>query len=320
MATDPFHEGEKAMQSSIGMREPIAAIGSRVIRDHMPEQHIELFERLPTLFVGTLDGEGQPWATVVVGPPGFVQSPEDRSLRVAARPSSDDPASAGLRPGASVGLLGIEPHTRRRNRANGLVVASDESGFTVHIHQSFGNCPKYIQGRRPAPRPGRRPEAAEREGARLGDDARALVERSDTMFIASSSAARLDAHDLSTVGGAGVDVSHRGGKPGFVAIERSDTGDRLIVPDYAGNAMFNTLGNLLLWPRAGLLFLDFVEGHALQLATTAEIRAEDPALDRFPGAERLLVLTVQGGWLRRAAVPLAWESTEPPARARARAP
>lgn len=313
----PFHAGEVALQTASGMRERMAAVGSKVIRDYMPDQHRELFETLPTLFVGALDAAGQPWATVLHGPPGFVLAPDSRSLRMSKYPARDDPARAALRVGAPVGLLGIELRTRRRNRANGWIAAAEDDAWSVSVHQSFGNCPKYIHAREPRASLERAPEPALREERRLSDDARALIASSDTMFIASTSAERLVPNQLVTEAGAGVDVSHRGGPVGFVEIVRGQEGDELRIPDYAGNSMFNTLGNLLVWPLAGLLFLDFTQGHILQLTATASLRTYEAELERFPEALRVLTLAVRGGWLRRAAVPFAWTAPEPPPQFRA---
>jgi predicted pyridoxine 5'-phosphate oxidase superfamily flavin-nucleotide-binding protein len=191
---------------------------------------------------------------------------------------------------------------------NGVVSAVEEGGFLVRVAQSFGNCPKYIQGREPEPRADRRPGPVQAEGVRLSDAARGLVGRSDTLFIASSSGARIAQVGS---GGSGVDMSHRGGPPGFVAIERGEEGDVLTLPDYVGNHLFNTLGNLMLWPRAGLLWVDWQEGHVLQLAATAQIVHEGAALAAFPGALRLLQLQVRHGWWRPQALPLAWSAAQP---------
>jgi predicted pyridoxine 5'-phosphate oxidase superfamily flavin-nucleotide-binding protein len=308
MHVAPFHAGEIALQRRAGVHERMAAVGGQVIRDHMPDQHRELFEKLPTLLLATLDDAGQPWPTMLAGAPGFVRTPDARTMRIDAHLAEGDPARAGLRGGASVGVLGLEPHTRRRNRMNGVVSAVEEGGFSVRVAQSFGNCPKYIQGREPEPRADRRPGPVQAEGMRLSDAARGLVARSDTLFIASSSAARI-AHAGDR--GAGVDVSHRGGPPGFVSIEHGDEGDLLMLPDYVGNHLFNTLGNLMLWPQAGLLWVDWKEGHVLQLAATAQIVHEGAALAAFPGALRLLQLRVLHGWWRPQALPMAWSAAVP---------
>lgn len=307
----PFHRGEEALQASIGLRERMGEIGNKLIRDHMPEQHRELFSKLPMVFVGALDAQGQPWATVVHGPPGFVHTPDARTLRVQQPLDDQDPAREGVRDGAAIGVLGIELHTRRRNRVNGLVFDADSDGFALRVDQSFGNCPKYIHARAPVSEVTRVRAPALAEGSALSAAARRIVTASDTMFIASSSAGRLDASALAHEAGAGVDVSHRGGPAGFVALTEGADGDALEIEDYPGNAMFNTLGNLLLFPRAGLLFVDWESGDVLQLAASATIvqRGED---------ERSLQLRVHGGWLRRGALPFAWSAPEAPPQFRVR--
>ena len=309
MDTSPaFHPGEQALQARTGVRERLAAAGRSVIRDHMPDQHRELFGKLPTLLLAVQDDQGQPWATMLHGPGGFVSSPDARTLHVQARPAEDDPVAPWLSEGAAVGLLGLEPHTRRRNRANGRVSATRDSGFEVEVLQSFGNCPKYIHARRPETRVPVRVMPSRRLGPLLDADAVALLRRADTLFIASANAARTGAARAD-----GVDVSHRGGRPGFVKVALGAHGGvRLTVPDYVGNFFFNTLGNLIQWPRAGLLVPDFDDGSLLHLVAEASIQFEGPALDAFAGAQRLLHLDVLEGRLRPEALPLRWTAPEMP--------
>jgi predicted pyridoxine 5'-phosphate oxidase superfamily flavin-nucleotide-binding protein len=307
MDRSPFHAGEQALQAAWGVRERMEQVGRAVIRNHMPEQHRELFEKLPTLWLATLDDAGQPWATILTGTPGFVDSPDPQTLHVAAMPAPQDPAGIGLKAGAAVGLLGLEPHTRRRNRMNGRVMAVEGGGFSVAVAQSFGNCPKYIQAREPLASTGRQPGPALMEGPVLSPAARALIEASDTCFIASSSG---PGSAGAGEGGAGVDISHRGGPRGFVQRVSTPDGDRLSLPDYLGNSMFNTLGNLLSWPRAGLLFIDWEAGHMLQLAASAEIEslADGPA--HQPTRRHLLRLRIEHGCWRPAALPWSWTAPQ----------
>ncbi len=82
----PFHRGEKRIQSRLGIHDKMEALGSRVIRDFMPDQHQEFFARLPLLIVGTVDACGQPWASVLAGKPGFVRAIDPRTFEVTARP------------------------------------------------------------------------------------------------------------------------------------------------------------------------------------------------------------------------------------------
>ncbi|MEO4048322.1 pyridoxamine 5'-phosphate oxidase family protein [Pseudomonas sp. CAU 1711] len=290
----PYHPGERRIQARLGVRDKLEEVGRRVIRQYMPEQHRAFFALLPWLLVGSRDEDGQPQASLLWGEPGFGHSPQPQLLRIDARPQADDPLAANLRAGASLGLLGIELPTRRRNRLNGRIEALDEGGFAVAVQQSFGNCPKYIQARGWRAQP-RTPGPLERG---TGLDARwlPLVEGSDTLFIASCHAEE-------------VDISHRGGPPGFV---RLGADGRLWLPDYSGNLMFNTLGNLLLEPRCALLWIDFASGDLLHLEARAElIWPEDYRQKPPPGAERMLALT-PGRWcLRRARLPLAFAAAEP---------
>lgn len=298
-----FHPGEVALQRLAGVDQRMDAIGRTVIRDHMPDQHRELFEKLPTLLLGAVDAQGQPWATMLAGAPGFIRTPDARTLHAAALPAKDDPVATLLAEGAPVGLLGLEPHTRRRNRMNGRITAIDPTGFAATVQQSFGNCPKYIQAREPQ-WVARTPGPAQAIGARLPAAARALVESTDTLFIASASAARIGGGRAD-----GVDVSHRGGLPGFVNLsDGADGSTLLVIPDYLGNFFFNTLGNLSAWPRAGLLFSDPDSGDVLQLAVETTLVLDGDDVARYPGAQRLLQARVLGGWWRPAALPLRWSA------------
>lgn len=299
----PFHAGEIAVQERAGVRARIAEIGARVVRDFMPEPHRELFGKLPSLWVGSLDGAGRPWASLLVGAPGFVTAPDAWHLRIQARPGFGDPLATALVPGAPLGLLGLEPSTRRRNRMNGTVVAADAGGFTVAVDQSFGNCPQYIQAREqhwaapPAVYGEPRPVVV--QGPLLDDAARRLVERSDTFFVASAAA-----HARGAAGAEGADVSHRGGKPGFVRVDGVGGASVLTIPDFRGNAMFQTLGNLAARPVAGLVFVDPARGDLLQLTGRAEIVWDGPELVAFVGAQRLWRITVDEGRFVAGAVPL----------------
>ena len=117
VAPEAFHAGEQALQARVGLRERMAAIGPLVMRDHMPDQHRELFEKLPTLLLGALDDQGQPWATMLAGPPGFVHTPDAQQMDITTAPHAADPVLSRLSPGAPVGVLGLEPHTRRDRKS-----------------------------------------------------------------------------------------------------------------------------------------------------------------------------------------------------------
>jgi ferredoxin-NADP reductase/predicted pyridoxine 5'-phosphate oxidase superfamily flavin-nucleotide-binding protein len=292
MDRSPWHAGEKQLQAHVGVAERMEIFGRKVIRSEMPDQHRTFYQQLPFMLYGAVDADGHPWASILEGQPGFAHSPEPGLLQFASLPALDDPAQ--LSDGSAIGLLGIELHTRRRNRINGHVRAMTAGGFGVTVDQSFGNCPQYIQLRQfrsvPLTDPATR---AARHFNELDDVARAMIAEADTFFVASY---------VDDDGERSVDVSHRGGQTGFVRVE----GNRLTIPDFAGNLHFNTLGNLLLNPRAGLLFIDFNTGDLLQLSGRTEIILEGPQVDAFQGAERLWTIDVEHVVRRPSALALRW--------------
>jgi predicted pyridoxine 5'-phosphate oxidase superfamily flavin-nucleotide-binding protein len=295
----PWHAGERQLQQSAGVAERMEVIGAKVIRDHLPEQHRAFYELLPYLVVGAVDNQGLPWATLLEGSPGFVHSPDPYRLRIDSQPAVGDPAAAGLKSGAAVGLLGIDLNTRRRNRMNGVVASAGADGFAVEVVHTFGNCPKYIQLRAVDPgAQGRRlAQGAVQRAHSLDDADRAVIRNADTFFVASYVDLEGDAAKRS------VDVSHRGGNTGFVRVD----GDVLTIPDFTGNSFFNTLGNLQLNPVAGLLFVDFASGDVLQVVGRAEVILGGAELATFEGAERLWRVTVEQVVRREAALALRWQ-------------
>jgi uncharacterized protein len=292
----PFHLGEQAIQARLGMQAQMAEQGRRVIRDHLPNQHRQFFTQLPSILVGTVDAAGCPWTSMLIGPPGFLQSPDDRTLQITAQPLLGDPLNDILTDGIDIGLLGIELHTRRRNRLNGVVSEMQADRFAVQVRQSFGNCPKYIQARMfewddtPIATPSVSPIES------LDAAAQAMIAAADTFFITT-------AYQGETAGG--VDVSHRGGKPGFVRIDDDRT---VTIPDFVGNFYFNTLGNLEVNSHAGLLFVDFVRGDRLYLAGTAEVIWAGAEVSAYTGAERLLRFRLDRGYRVSGSLPIKWSA------------
>ena len=285
----PFHKGELIAQALAGV-DPFNA----PIRNRMPDQHRTFFPLLPYVAVAVADAEGWPLATLVQGPPGFASSPDPARLQVDALPAPDDPVRPRLVAGAQVGMLGIDLSTRRRNRLNGVVAARGEAGFAVDVAQSFGNCPRYIHVRALQPVE-RTPGPVTAFDAELPARARAMLAETPTLFVASASGA--EAQD----GGAGLDISHRGGPAGFARLD----GDVLVVPDYAGNRYFNTLGNFLAEPRAALVVVDFATGDVLQLQGVVDVDWEAAEPERAPPVERTWRFRIVRGWLRPGAFGLA---------------
>ncbi|NPT54692.1 pyridoxamine 5'-phosphate oxidase family protein [Paraburkholderia elongata] len=291
----PWHAGELMIQEAAGVAQKMDVVGRKVIRDYLVEQHRAFYPLLPSIVVGSVDPEGNAWATLLCGHPGFLQSPDQYTLRVKSSPNPIDPAILGLRNGDAAGLLGIALDTRRRNRVNGLISRIDGTTFDVTVERSFGNCPRYIHlrdfqfTRDPTIVIDESPAVSDR----LDAGAKEMIRRAATFFVASYMD---DEH-----GHRGVDVSHRGGKPGFV---RVDDDGVLIIPDFAGNLHFATLGNILLNPRCGLVFCNFETGDLLQLSGDAELIVGSSGSPAIQGAERLWCFRTRKAMFRPGALPL----------------
>lgn len=301
-AWSPLHEGEIAVQKRVGVLDEVSRWAPQAIRSYMVEQHRQFFRQLPFIAVSARDAAGAPWATLLVGAPGFVQSPDSEHMRVGAMPIAGDALEMSFFPGAEVGLLGIELETRRRNRANGKVTSWDEEGFTVAVDQSYGNCPQYISKRiwHRAKIDGEKMQISYHTS--LDERMKSWIARADTLFIASG-LRKTNEKERSS----GMDVSHRGGRAGFVKIS-SDSG--LVLPDYAGNNLFNTVGNLVVDPRVGLLFVDFEDGSMLQMSGNAEIDWDSNEISRHAGAKRLINIEIDRIVKLDHALPLRWSAPE----------
>lgn len=313
----PFHEGELAIQERLGVRDRIDRQGRRMIRDYLIPQHRQFFAQLPYVVMGGLDELGHLWTSMLTGPPGFLSTPDEKTLCVKSPcvESSllfDAPLSWVIRDGSDVGFLGIDLSTRRRNRINGVVSRLVEDGFEVSVRQSFGNCPQYIQAREIQAASLQQDDLTLRSASLKHDSSAmefetlsaedvALILKSDTFFI--STAYQSDKAGLAS----GVDVSHRGGKPGFVRIDESHV---LTVPDFSGNNHFNTFGNLVMNPQAGLLFVGFEQGDLLHLSGQAEVIWEGPDVEAYEGAERLFRFYLKRGYRNSGCLKLQWSSPE----------
>jgi uncharacterized protein len=272
----PFHEGELAVQRRAGVAANAERIG-RIIRREIPEAARAFAAAQRFVVLGAADAAGRVWATLLQGEPGFLSTPSEELLRIDARPRPGDPLAESLDGEADVGLLVIHPATRRRMRVNGRARPREPYGLEVATREVYSNCQKYIRPREVAlPHANGRPPVVEHGGALTPAQA-AWLAAADTLFIASR-------HPR-----AGADVSHRGGPPGFV---RVSSPDRLVIPDYSGNMMFNTLGNLVADPRAGLLLVDFDGGGTLQLTGRAAVHWDPAAQGELQGTGRLVELRI----------------------------
>ncbi len=296
----PFHRGEREVQSRLGVRDQVEELGQRFIRDYLPQEHRALYALLSHLIIGTVDASGRPWASVIVGRPGFIETPDERTLTINARRLYGDPSNVNLSADAPVGVLGIQYASRRRNRLTAKIKTVTDELLTLRVDQTFGNCPQYIQARDAELTPDVAEIGDERPSVsftKLNKRTKAIIATADNFYIATCFTE--DGSNATH----GADVSHRGGKPGFVRVENERT---LIFPDFPGNNHYNTIGNITMNPLAGLLFIDFETGDVLYLTCSAEIVWDSEEKRAFTGAERLVRFTIDEGLLVQNVVPIRW--------------
>jgi len=258
-----YHQGELEAQEKVGER-TIGERNGRMVADQIIAGAIKFIEKQPFCIAGSVTPTGEVWASVLAGSAGYVKVTNPRNLEIDAQLLCSNPHDRfwnNCKQGSKAGFLFIEPATRRRYRINGRQELT-RGKLWLTVEQAYPNWPKYIQQRhvRLAETPPY--AAAPLEGNSLDEALKSLIRQADTFFVASASA------DGSP------DASHRGGLPGFVHIQDEHT---LLIPDYPGNSMYNTLGNFLVNPRAGLLFLDFTNHQSLQLTGTAQVHWQESA-------------------------------------------
>jgi hypothetical protein len=271
-----YHEGELEVQRRAEVVANAERIGRSIHRE-IPEAGRRFAEERRFMLLGAADADGRPWATLLQGPPGFLSVPAEDRLHVAAFPPAGDPLARTLAAPADVGTLLIDPATRRRVRLNGRAEPDGAGGLDIAAREVYANCPKYIRPREVELRSlGASPLVEHGDGLTPGQIA--WLTSADTLFIATRHAT------------AGADVSHRGGEPGFVRVPDPR---RVLIPDYAGNMMFNTLGNLAANGRAGLLLVDFTSGRRLQLTGAATIHWDPATAAAFAHAERVVEVELE---------------------------
>jgi predicted pyridoxine 5'-phosphate oxidase superfamily flavin-nucleotide-binding protein len=297
-----YHSGEIAVQQQAGLADQ-ARFSLGGIGDAIPPVARDFLAEQPMIVLGGADATGRLWATQLTGPPGFLRVPDPRTLLVDALPQPGDPLAGvlgaaapadGPAPGTPVpiGMIAIEPATRRRMRINGRAHRT-AGGLRVDLDQVIANCPKYLQKRQPA---GTAPQDTARSrtvttGTALSAAQQDALRAADTFFIATAS----DRGDA--------DASHRGGNPGFVRVLSPTL---LRWPDYVGNAMFLTLGNLRVNPAAGIVVPDWQTGSVLHLSGTARTVWDPAEIAAVPGAQRLVEFSVEAVREITAASPLRW--------------
>jgi uncharacterized protein len=255
----PYHEGELAVQRRAGVSGEAQRLAGMLSSPHIRGGLARFLADRDFVVIAGLDATGRLWASPLFASPGFLE-PRSASLRIHAAPPPGDPLS-GVPAGQSVGVLAIEFATRGRVRVNGMLVTVGQGELEIDVDQAYGNCPQYIQRRDIRhSEPSREHSVDRMRWTELRPEHIDLISTADTFFLGTEHPTR------------GADASHRGGLPGFVRVDD----DGLWWPDYPGNNMFNSLGNLAVNPMAGLLFVDFKTGDTLHLSGTAKVEWFEP--------------------------------------------
>lgn len=267
---NPFHEGELRVQEKAGV-----SVNSRraasVISDTIVKGALAFIGQQNMVVLGSVDDEQNTWSSIVTGQEGFIQATSDQLIHVDlahATINEKDPFWKNIKNHPKIGMLLIELATRRRLRVNGLVIRRSDTTLKLKVLEAYPNCPRYIQRRNLEHTKIRETPVVytSSQGTLLGDSQKKIIQTSDTLFIATAHPER------------GLDASHRGGMPGFVRVLDNKT---LLVPDYQGNNLFNSLGNMVINPGTGIIFLDFESGTTLQLTGRSEVLwdYDDPDVD-----------------------------------------
>ena len=255
----PFHEGERRAQELAGERS-IANQNGAMLSKRISGGMLPFLERQTMVVIGSEDASGLLWCSLAFGPPGFLHS-DGTTLTIDLTPEQARLLPDFLeKPG--IGVLVIDLSTRRRMRVNGAAKRTGNR-LLVTVSEAFPNCAKYITRRQVRGAAQSGPVAATGPEKALGADQIGNILKADVFFVTSRHVER------------GLDASHRGGAPGFIEMPAAGT---LRIPDYQGNSMFNTLGNLLTDPHAALAIPDFARKRVLQLTGEATVKwnTEDP--------------------------------------------
>jgi predicted pyridoxine 5'-phosphate oxidase superfamily flavin-nucleotide-binding protein len=273
-----FHAGELAVQRRAGTRAEAERLAPMLEPAELRGGIVRFLAERTFAAITARDADGRLWTSPLSGPPGFLEAVGPAALAIHARLPEGDPLR-GLPAGQQAGLIVIELAARHRVRINGTLTSVDDETVVLGVEQAYGNCPQYIHARLLAP---------EASGAGAAGDVRhdtALspadvrqIRAATTFFLGTSNPER------------GSDASHRGGARGFVRVD----GDTLWWPDYPGNNLFNSFGNLAVNPEASLLFPDFGSGRTLQLSGTAEVDWDTAGLPGDDGhTGRRVVFTLE---------------------------
>ena len=256
--SDIFHEGQLAVQKLTGEGE-IAKARIPMISDALHPRSIPFLEHQVLAFVGSEDDNGAIWLSLIVGERGFIHIPSIQEIKFdlsKITSSREDIFFENIKTKPTVGMLFHEAERRARYRAWGMA-KNEGDQLSFKIRMGYPSCPKHIQRERIVlPANSTIASAKFVKGTILSELHKDWIINAHTFFIATQTKK------------GDIESSHRGGTPGFIEILENG---HLRVPDYLGNSMFSTLGNIYENPKAALLFIDYKKGQTLQLSGLAKL-------------------------------------------------
>lgn len=247
-----FHNGELEVQNKMNVQHIASKVGQS-IKDRIILGAIPFIENQSTITISSKDSNHKNWISLLVGVNGFIHVPDVNTFDIyidKLKSDLNDVFFKNITKHKTIGAIFIELGSKRRYRVNGTVILITENKISIKITEAYPNCPKYIQQRSitnlsPINTTPKKETGLNNISTKFID----LIKNADTFFIGSEAVNKMDA-------------SHRGGKPGFIKVINRNT---LKIPEYVGNNLYNTLGNLTTNPNAGLMFIDFTNNSVLQL-------------------------------------------------------
>lgn len=261
-----FHDGQLVVQRIAG-EEEIAIQRIPMVLDTLHTRSIPFIENQVLAFPGSEDTNGHIWLSLIVGERGFIRIPSIKEITFDLSKivsNQEDIFFENIKSKPTVGLLFHEAQRRARYRAWGMAHINGDT-LSFDIRMGYPSCPKHIQREiieldndsKVAP-------ASYQKGTLLGEFEKTWISGAHTFFIATQSKK------------GDIESSHKGGDPGFIEIQENGI---LRVPDYLGNSMFSTLGNMYQNPKAALLFIDYNKGETLQLSGNAALQFDQNSAD-----------------------------------------
>ncbi|CZT16794.1 related to oxidoreductase, FAD-binding [Ramularia collo-cygni] len=299
----PWHEGEEKMSRAMEiptMDNPTVPALSPQLSNHL--------QIAPLISIGTVDKQGRPWTTLWGGERGMarplgggiigIRTPITGKFDpVVEELVGQDPSNQAVKEEGSrsmVSGLTIDLVSRKRVKMYGRMMAGvlgmrddevtgqsvsiAEIQLVLKIEQSLGNCPKYLNSKVIEPAVSS-PELIS-DSPRLPPPALELLAKADLFFVSSAQ------HDTD------MDTNHRGGPPGFLRVDSNEEGGAVVYwPEYSGNRLYQTLGNLMINPLAGICVPDFDTGDMLYLTGKTEILVGQDAAAVLPRSNLCVKLT-----------------------------